>query len=206
MAARAAVADLRASRRRDLGPARPSRRHARRPTSGVRRCSRWWPLAIAVDVATIAAALRRGVLRRDGRDALRHLGAVDPSAGGGPAAAVPGERTPVRRSELTANQFVGPPLGGFLVTVGAALSLATIVGRVVRGGRAPAAPDAVPSGPGTTGRRRSAPTSARACASCARHRVLRAMALLTGLANLGLQRGCSRSSCCTPSAPTRRWG
>jgi MFS family permease len=86
--------------------------------------------------------------------------------------------------ELAANQFVGPPLGGFLVAAGAALSLATssvawLVAAVVL---------LLLTGSYKTGHDRS--TTIRADIGeglrfLAHHRVLRAMAALTGLANLG---------------------
>ena len=86
--------------------------------------------------------------------------------------------------ELAANQFIGPPLGGFLVAAGAALSLATssvawLVAAVVL---------LLLTGSYKTGHDRS--TTIRADIGeglrfLAHHRVLRAMAALTGLANLG---------------------
>jgi predicted MFS family arabinose efflux permease len=86
--------------------------------------------------------------------------------------------------ELAANQFVGPPLGGFLVAAGATLSLATssaawFVAAVVL---------LLLTGSYKTGHDRS--TTIRADIGeglrfLARHRVLRAMAALTGVANLG---------------------
>jgi MFS family permease len=86
--------------------------------------------------------------------------------------------------ELAANEFVGPPLGGFLVAVGAALSLATssVVWLVA------AAVLLLLSGTYKTGHDRS--TTIRADIGeglrfLAHHRVLRAMAALTGLSHLG---------------------
>lgn len=86
--------------------------------------------------------------------------------------------------ELATNEFVGPPLGGFLVAAGAALSLATssvawFVAAVVL---------LLLAGSYKTGHDHS--TTIRADIGeglrfLARHRVLRAMAALTGLANLG---------------------
>ncbi len=86
--------------------------------------------------------------------------------------------------ELAANEFVGPPLGGFLVAAGAALSLVTssaawFVAAVVL---------LLLTGSYKTDNDRS--TTIRADIGeglrfLARHRVLRTMAALTGLANLG---------------------
>ena len=86
--------------------------------------------------------------------------------------------------ELAANEFVGPPLGGFLVAAGAALSLATSsVAWLVA-----AAVLVLLTGTYQTGHDRS--TTIRGDIGeglrfLAHHRVLRAMAALTGLANLG---------------------
>jgi MFS family permease len=86
--------------------------------------------------------------------------------------------------ELAANEFVGPPLGGFLVAAGAALSLATSsVAWLVA-----AAVLLLLTGTYKTGHDRSTTIRvdiAEGLRFLAHHRVLRAMAALTGLANLG---------------------
>lgn len=86
-------------------------------------------------------------------------------------------------AELTANQFIGPPLGGFLVTVGAALVMAGSAGVwFVAAGILLLLRGSFRTGhDGTTTIRADVAEGLR---FLRHHRVLRAMALLTGLGNL----------------------
>jgi MFS family permease len=68
-------------------------------------------------------------------------------------------------AELTANQFIGPPLGGALVVVGAACPLPSRP-RCGSAPRVPCCSCAARSGWSGPGRSTSAPTSRRGCASC----------------------------------------
>ncbi len=86
--------------------------------------------------------------------------------------------------ELAANEFIGPPLGGLLVAAGAALALATssVVWLVAAAVLLLLAGSFRPEHDGTTTIRADIAEGMR---FLARHRVLRAMAALTGLGNLG---------------------
>jgi MFS family permease len=86
-------------------------------------------------------------------------------------------------AELTANEFIGPPLGGFLVTIGAALVLAGSAGVwFVAAGILLLLRGSFRTGhDGTTTIRADVAEGLR---FLRRHRVLRAMALLTGMGNL----------------------
>jgi len=86
--------------------------------------------------------------------------------------------------ELTLNQFIGPPLGGFLVGVGAGLALGGVAGAYLL-----AAGALLMVSGSFRPERAAAPQSLRAdIAEGLRylwnHRILRTLALLTGLANL----------------------
>lgn len=87
--------------------------------------------------------------------------------------------------ELTANEFIGPPLGGFLVAVGAALALATssVVWLVAAAVLLLLAGSYRTEHDGSTTIRADIAEGMR---FLIRHRVLRAMAVLTGLGNLGV--------------------
>ena len=86
--------------------------------------------------------------------------------------------------ELAANEFIGPPLGGVLVAVGAALALATssVVWLVAAAVLLLLAGSFRTEHDGSTTIRADIAEGMR---FLAHHRVLRAMAVLTGLGNLG---------------------
>ncbi|MEO8106628.1 MAG: MFS transporter [Actinomycetes bacterium] len=107
--------------------------------------------------------------------------------------------------ELAANEFIGPPLGGLLVAAGAALSLATssVVWLI-------AAAVLLLLLAGSFGTEHDGSTTIRSDIAegmrfLARHRVLRAMAALTGLGTLGSVQPLPCSSC-SLSGRRRKWG